>query len=180
MSNPVATIGDSVSAATTSTASSAKSGGGFLSGKRWIIALFIAAGLFMAYVLWQRSKTNAAATTAMTAAATDTSMVNQAGIENSQLAVLSQQVTSGQASTAAALSGIAVNANSAARDASGARTDASASNNTLNALARKFLPPPAPPAPPKPTPVPIGHYTPPPATHITPVPIGKYGHLTTL
>lgn len=179
MSTPIATIGDTPSPS----APKSPPTGGIFSGKRWIIALFIIAGVFFAYVLWQRGRQNQAATTAVAGAAGDASVVDQAALENSQIAQLSQQITSGQAQTGAQLS--AINSN-----VSGSRQDASVGLNGINALLNRARGNPPPTPAPKPTPNP-----PPPKAAIgTPArPIqaltsssstapvsSKYGHLNTV
>lgn len=112
--------------------SALKIGNYSFSGKNLIVIGLIIVGAFFAWVLFHR---NSASTTTV-ATTTDTSGGASSG-DTSALGGLQASIESLQQTEAAQnaqLTGIAANANSAARDASGARTDASVALNGVNQL----------------------------------------------
>lgn len=118
-------------------------GGYEFSAKNLFVIALILVGLFFAYVIFLKPKPQAAAPTT----AADTSSQQGGGSVSSDPSALGSLQSSLQSLQAAAaaqtaginqansqLGGIATNADSAARDASGARTDASIALNGVNQL----------------------------------------------
>lgn len=133
--------------------SALKIGNYSFSGKNLIVIGLIIVGAFFAWVLFH----NRASTSTATTAATDTSggtSGDSSGGDASAIGSLQssiQSLSQAEAAQTAALGGIAKNADSAARDAAGARTDASVALNGVNKLLGGSTPAPKPaPAPGKP------------------------------
>lgn len=139
-----------------------------VAGKRMVIALFVAAGAFFAFVLWRQHQASTATATATGQIQDDAVQAGQQADLDTQLAAIGQAVSSGNAQIAAQL-------NSVNSNVSGARTDASIAANYANQQSGSKKTPapvqvthkPAPPAPPKRRPI---------AAH----PADKYGHVNSL
>lgn len=135
--------------------SALKIGNYSFSGKNLIVVGLIIVGAFFAYVLFH----NRSASSTTTAAATDTSGGTSSGDSSDPSAIGSlessiQSLSQAEAAQTAALGGIAKNADSAARDAAGARTDASVALNGVNKLLGGSTPAPKPTSVPAPKPPP--------------------------
>lgn len=122
------TIGGQIADLKTAAKTDAPSGGGGITlGKRTIIALFIVAGAFFAYVIWRQQRNaqvNAANQQGIAAIGADQTQNDALASEASQIAALQQSVTSNDAMLQAGI-------NNAVSQAGAARADASAGLNIL-------------------------------------------------
>lgn len=145
----VETIGEQIADLKQAAAGNAPStGGGVTLGKRAVIALFIVAGLFFAYVIWRRSQNsaqiNAANQQGIAAIGADQTQNDALAAQNSQIAALQQSVTSGDAALLAQDVTLQHGITIATSQAGAARTDASVAVDLLKKQAATHTPAPPP------------------------------------
>lgn len=146
----IETIGEQIADLKQAAAGNAPStgGGGVTLGKRAIIALFIIAGLFFAYVIWRRTQNsaqvNAANQQGIAAIGADQTQNDALAAQNSQIAALQQSVTSGDAALLAQDTTLQHGIVSATSQAGAARTDASVAVDLLKKQAASHTPAPPP------------------------------------